>query len=143
MGHADGEARKVVVRRLQDAVWSRGDMAALDELLAPDFVCHLPGMPEWRGPAGVAEVVCSLRAAFPDWHERVDELVAEGDLVASRYTSTGTHLGTFWGIAPSGRRVTVAEMALFRFAGDRIAEQWNVTDLLGLLRQIGAREIPA
>ncbi|MBI1178157.1 hypothetical protein GC207_12045, partial [bacterium] len=82
--------------------------------------------------------VRSHRISFPDWHERVDDIVAEGDRVVIRFTSTGTQLGEFQGIAPTGRKVSIQEVAIFRVVDSKIVEQWGMPDIQGLMQQLGA-----
>ena len=83
-----------IVRRLHEDVWTRGNVAAVDELVAPHFVSHFPGGP-WRGVAEFKDRVARLRRAFPDWSETEEASIASGNLVVSRWTSRGTHLGDF------------------------------------------------
>lgn len=132
--------RKALVRRLHE-IWNTGDLSALEDVYAAEFVAHFPPsseLPERRGLDGVRRGVARIRSAFPDWHERVEDLVEEGDRVVSRYTSTGTHRGPFWGIPPTGHRISVAEISIFRVAGGRIAEQWCLVDELARMQQLGA-----
>jgi len=74
--------------------------------------------------------------AFPDWHERVLDVFGSADMVASRYVSTGTHRGTYRGLEPTGKRVEIQEISIFRIAGDRVAEQWCMLDELARLQQL-------
>jgi len=134
---------RVIVRRLHDA-WNTGDLAAVDEIYAEDFVGHFPPsshLPDRRGREGAREGIRRAKIAFPDWHEAVEAMVTEGNLVATRYTSTGTHLGEFRGLpglAPTGRKITVPEISIYRVAGGKVAEQWCLLDELGRLQQLGA-----
>ncbi len=128
---------KALICRLHEEVWNRGDVRAVDDIYAATFVAHYPGMPQWEGPDGVRRVVAGIRRAFPDWHEDVQDVIAQRDRVVTRFISTGTHLGPFRGIAPTGRRVTVAETAVFRVAGGKVVEQWGALDTLGMLQQLG------
>jgi SnoaL-like polyketide cyclase len=95
---------KSVVLRSEKELWSSGNLAAADELYSNDFVCHFIIGPEWRGVEGIKNEVRQHRISFPDWNERVDDIVAEGDKVVIRFTSTGTQRGEFAGIAPTGKR---------------------------------------
>ena len=128
------EANKRTVRRCLEEVFNHGDVAAIPELIDPAFVDH--GAPP--GSPGGHAAVALFAAAFPDWRTEIAELVAEGHLVAFRGTAAGTHRGPFLGVAPSGRRVRVEGMHLFRLAGGKIVEHWSQADWLGLLRQLGA-----
>jgi predicted ester cyclase len=135
------EESKALVRRFVDEVISRGNLAALDDLVGPDYVYHGPGMVV-RGPAGLRGLMGMLRGGFPDWAEAVEDVVAEGDRVAFRVTGSGTHRGDFMGIPPSGARVAIMGIDLVRVAGGRIAEHWANFDQLGMLQQIGAVPAP-
>jgi steroid delta-isomerase-like uncharacterized protein len=121
-------------------IWNTGNLALIDNVYAPDFLAHWPAsseVPERRGIEGVRFGVTRIRTAFPDWHERVLDVFGSADRVASRYVSTGTHRGTFWGIEPTGRRIEIEEISIFRIAGGRVAEQWCMFDELARLQQLG------
>ena len=134
---------RTIVRRLHEA-WNTGDLAAVDAIYAEDFVGHFPPsshLPDRRGREGAREGIRRAKVAFPDWHEAVEAMVTEGNLVVTRYTSTGTHLGEFRGLpglAPTGRKITVPEISIYRVAGGKVAEQWCLLDELGRLQQLGA-----
>ena len=134
------EENKRVVRRLHD-LWNTGDLARIPEVFHPDFAGHWPRSsrkPERRGLDEVRAGLTNTRAAFPDWHEDVVDLIAEGDRVVTRYVSTGTHRGPFWGLAPTGLRITVHEMSIYRIADGKVIEQWCCIDELDRLTQLGA-----
>src|ERR1700710_2790621 len=121
-------------------IWNTGNLDMIDRVYARDFVAHWPAsseVPERRGIDGIRFGVTRIRTAFPDWHERVLDVFGSADRVASRYVSTGTHRGPFWGIEPTGRRIEIDEISIFRIAEDRIAEQWCVFDDLARLQQLG------
>jgi steroid delta-isomerase-like uncharacterized protein len=127
---------KALVRRYYEALWNRWDFALADELIAERLVFRGSLGVGVRGREGFKEYMRAVRAAFPDFHNLVEELIAEGDRAAARLTYTGTHRGKLLGIAPTGRRVSYAGVALFRIAEGRIAEGWVVGDLHGLARQL-------
>jgi len=127
---------KSVVLRSEAELWSKGNLAAADELYSPNFVCHFVIGPEWRGVQGMKDVVAQHRRSFPDWNEKVDDIIAEGDKVVIRFTSTGTQKGEFGGIAPTGKKVIIREVAIFRLADGKIIEQWGMPDVHGLLEQL-------
>ncbi len=127
---------KAAVLRSEAELWSKGDLAVADQLYSPDFVCHFVVGPEWRGVQGIKDVVAQHRRSFPDWNEKVDDIIAEGDKVVIRFTSTGTQEGEFAGIAPTGKNVRIGEVAIFRLADGKIVEQWGIPDLHGLLDQL-------
>jgi steroid delta-isomerase-like uncharacterized protein len=131
-----------VVRRLHE-IWSTGDLDAVAEVYAPDFVGHFPEsshLPRRLGVEGAREGIRRAKTAFPDWHEHVDEMVAEGNRVVTRYTSTGTHRGRFSGapdLPPTGRAIAVREMSLYRVERGKVVEQWCLLDELHRLQQLG------
>jgi len=129
---------KSVVLRSESELWSNGNVAVADELYSSDFVCHFVVGPEWRGLSGIKDQVRRHRTSFPDWNERVDDIIAEGDKVVIRFTSTGTQRGMFEGIAPTGRKVRIQEVPIFRLFGGKIVEQWGLPDVHGLLEQLSA-----
>ncbi len=115
-----------------------GDLDAAEALVAPDFFNHdaMPGTPAGRD--GYRAVAAVLRAGFPDLRFEVEDVIAAGDRVAVRTWFTGTHHGPFMGMPPTGRRVRMQQVHVFRVEGGRIAELWAVHDQLGALRQLGA-----
>jgi steroid delta-isomerase-like uncharacterized protein len=130
---------KQIARRLVEEIWSNRNLAAIDELLSPDYIGHDPTQPEpIRGPAGFREWVGVYLEAFPDGRVTIDEQIAEGDRVATRWTGRGTQTGELMGIAPTGKQVTVSGLTLSRFTGGKIVEEWEIYDALGMLVQLGA-----
>ena len=127
---------RAVVLRSERELWSKGNLAVAAELYSPRFVGHFVIGPDWKGIKGIEDVVASHRRSFPDWHEKVDDIVAEGNEVVIRFTSTGTQLGEFQGMAPTGRKVKIQEMAIFRLSHGKIVEQWGMPDIHGLLAQL-------
>ncbi|MDP9368230.1 MAG: ester cyclase [Chloroflexota bacterium] len=132
------EENKAIVCRVWDEVVSRGTLGVADELIAPEFIYHAPGTPELHGPDGFAQLIAMYRAAFPDLQATVEDLIAEGDKVVSRYTVRGTHQGELMGIPRTGRRVTEAGIVISRLADGKLVEDWHSPDTLGLLQQLGA-----
>jgi steroid delta-isomerase-like uncharacterized protein len=118
------EANKALIRRVFEEVIPAGDHAAMRELMAPDFLDHdpLPGQPP--GAAGGAYVVTTMHGAHPDLRFTIDDLVAEGDRVAVRWTLRGTNSGPLLGRPATGRPVELAAIVIFRIADGRIAERW-------------------
>ena len=135
------EETKAVALRYLDA-FAAGDLAALDECVAPNYVRHDPGLPfEVRGPEGVKQLVTALRAGLPDFQNTIEDVIAEGDKVLVRLATRAIHRGELLGIPPTGKAVTVTVMDLFRVADRKIAEQWVARDDLGMMQQLGI--IPA
>ena len=137
----DPNAAKDVAHRFVAEVLSQGNVAASDELVAPDFVDHqpFPGVPPTR--EGLEQAIPLFRAAFPDGRFAVEDLFAKGDRVALRTTFRGTHQGEYAGVPATGKQVEFASIDILRVAGGRMAEHWGLSDDLGLLTQLGV--IPA
>jgi len=120
---------------------SRGNFAALGAILTSDFVLHSPN--EVRGAEGLSSMVKGYRNALPDLELTIDHQFAAGDYVASRFTIRGTHDGDLMGVPASGRRVEFTGITISRCRDGRIAEEWELTDTVGLLGQVGALPAPA
>jgi steroid delta-isomerase-like uncharacterized protein len=131
------EANKALIHRYYGELWNRWRLELADELLAADVRFRGSLAVEVQGVEGFRGYVGLVRSAFPDFHNTVEELVAEADRVVARLTYRGTHRGPLFGVAPSGRAVSYAGMALFRIAGGRIASGFVVGDTGRLLREIG------
>ncbi len=117
----------------------------VDELFASDYVLHDPGVPEGelRGPEAFKDQWVSMfRTAFPDLQITIEDQIAEGDKVASRYTSRGTHQGELMGIPATGKRVEVTGTIISRFAEGKIVEEWNNFDVMGMMQQLGVVSPP-
>jgi steroid delta-isomerase-like uncharacterized protein len=135
------EENKELVRRFVEEFWNEGNAAAADELMAPDAEIHMP-TGELVDLDGLKGFAGAFRQAFPDWHSTFEELVAEGDRVAERWTGRGTHRGELQGIAPTGRRVEVPGSVFYRIADGRIVEFRGQLDMMGMMRQLGAIPSP-
>jgi steroid delta-isomerase-like uncharacterized protein len=133
------EANKALVRRFYDEVWGRGNVSFAEEVFADDYLRHdLRATNAPPGGAGQALIAEQFRRAFPDLRWRVDLVVGEGDLVAARWTASGTHSGAWGETAATGKHVTFSGVNLFRFGEDgKVAEIWNHRDDLGLREQLG------
>ena len=132
------EQNKATARRWSEELWGRGNLAVADEIIAPDYVRHDPGDPfPARGPEDVKRLVAMLRTMLPDLRIEVEEIVAEGELVVSRYTTTATDTRGFMGKPPTGKSIRTSAMQMFRFDHGKIVESWAARDDLGTLRQLG------
>lgn len=131
------QQNKALARRIFDEMESKGNLSIADETFASDFVNHTP-FGENHGPQGAKQFVKMLRSAFPDLHATVEDQVAEGDKVATRFTARGTHKGELNGIPASGNTMEISGIVISRFANGKIIEQWGNPDVFGLMRQIGA-----
>jgi steroid delta-isomerase-like uncharacterized protein len=136
------EDNKALVRRTFEEVWMQGNLAAVDQLFAPDYIMHNPRV-TWvvLGHKSVKDTVTEMRTAFPDFSLSVEDVIAEGEKVMTRYTWRGTQQGPFLGIAPTGKQATVTGILVSRVVNGKIAEEWGVVDMFGLMRQLGV--IPA
>jgi steroid delta-isomerase-like uncharacterized protein len=133
------DANKKAAKRIFEDLFNRGRYEAADEIVHEDALGHDPAIPEpTRGPEGLKESVRGYREAFPDLHVSIDQQVAEGDFVATRWTARGTHRGELFGIAPTGKESIVTGITIDRFKDGKIAESHTNWDTLGLLQQIGA-----
>jgi steroid delta-isomerase-like uncharacterized protein len=138
------EQHKALVRRLMEEVWSRGDLGAVDQLVADEYVGHSSAMdPQTRGTEGYKRFFATLRSAFPDFRVTIEDQIAEGDRVVSRWTARATHAGAYAGIPPSGKPGVMTGISLFRVAEGKVVECWTNRDDLGLLQQLGVVPGPA
>jgi predicted ester cyclase len=113
-----------------------------DEYFGPGYVFH-GSQGDLNRDGFVDNFVSAMFAAFPDTNMTIDDTVAEGDRVVSRFTVRGTHRGEFEGIAPTGKQVTLSGIVLSRIEGGRVVEDWEELNMLGLMQQIGAIPAPA
>src|SRR5918911_5617906 len=131
---------KALIRRWVEAMNSGTWAEAADALCTTTFVLHdpmaPPGLP--AGPQGMKEYVAPYFAAFPDLQFTVEDQIADGDRVTTRYTGQGTHRGELMGIAPTGKHATATGITIFRIEEGKMAEMWQNWDALGLLQQLGA-----
>ncbi len=126
----------VLVRRFYAEIWNRWDDALVDELLDAELVFRGSLGEEVRGRAGFRAYRDKIRAAFPDFHNELVEVVADGDQVAARLEYTGTCQGPVLGLPPTNRRISYSGAAFFRLRAGRIARVWVLGDLDGLRRQL-------
>jgi steroid delta-isomerase-like uncharacterized protein len=133
------EENKAVVRRAWEGV-DRGDLTVVGEVYTADCVIHEPDE-DLEGVEAAKEFIGMVLEAFPGMGLTVEDMVAEGDMVAARWTARGVHRGELAGIPPSGNEVSVSGITIHRIEGGRIAEEWEMPDNLGLMSQIGA--VPA
>jgi steroid delta-isomerase-like uncharacterized protein len=134
-----GEQLKAIARREIEEIFSKGDLDLVDEIVSPDYVIFDNARIEpVRGRDNLKQAVTGMRTAFPDFTVTVDEQIAEGDTVVTRWSATGTHQGVVFGLAATGRAVTMAGIDIERFVDGQIAEVRSSWDALGLLQQLGA-----
>jgi steroid delta-isomerase-like uncharacterized protein len=132
------EENKLIVRRWYEEAVNRLDTTLIDQFCHPDIVSHEPsgdrrGIEE--GPKAAFEL---FKGGLPDLHITIEDMLAEGDRVAVRWTATGTHTGPFLGIAPTQKRMNLPAMYIYRLSEGKIAEAWLIRDELGMLKQLNA-----
>ena len=131
-----------LVRRWFEEVWNQGRAEAIDELLADHAAVHGLGATDLHGSAEFKPFYSAYRNAFPDLTIQIDDIVAEGDVVAARWSGIGTHRGDGLGFAATGRRVHFNGMTFIRVEGGKMVEGWNSFDQLGMLQQLGVVNLP-
>src|SRR5687767_903069 len=132
------EENKALIRHLVEEALNKGRLALADEYFDPDYVVHIPSRQDLpRGPAAFKQVIGMWRAAFADWHMTIEDLVAEGDLVANRFTTTGTHTAPLFGFPATGRTMIVRGQELHRLANGKLVETWVCDDVPSILGQLG------
>ena len=131
------EANKALILEVFEEVWNQGNLARIDDLFAPEYVRHGVAADLPLGPAGEKQHRTAFRQAFPDLVIAAEEMIAEGDRVAVRYTWCGTYQGTWPGIPEAGIPVTMTGIGIHRVVTGKITDLWVVGDELGLMRQLG------
>jgi steroid delta-isomerase-like uncharacterized protein len=132
------EANKTIVSDFITALFTKGDVNAVDDYLAEDFLNHDPPFGATADREGMRSAGAMFRAVFPDWRSDLQMLVGEGDIVVELFTATGTHTGAeIMGVGASGRTITLPGINIFRLREGRIVERWGRLDDLGFLQQLG------
>ena len=121
-------------------MWNRWDKSAFEEILTPDIAFRGSLGPVKRGYDGLSEYMDFIRTAFPDFTNRIEDIISEGEKAFARLTYIGTHEGELFGVAPTHKEVTYAGAAVFSFEGEKIREVWVLGDIHGLLRQVNKRD---
>jgi len=129
---------KELSRRILDEVWNKQNLNAVDEMIDPDFVQHDAQSPVTvRGIEGYKQFVRYYLTAFPDSHFTVEDQISEGDMVATRWTVSGTHNGNLGNIPASGRRISITGITCSRVENGKFVESWSNWDTLGMMQQLG------
>lgn len=132
------ENNKAIVRRFAQA-WAAGGLHVVDELASPGLIVSYPMPPEpLRGPEAFKAFLREVIAGLPDATVTVDDMIAEGDKVACRWTMRGTHNGPLFDFPPSGRSVQFSGFTFYRIAEGRVAEETGIGNTLSLMQQLGA-----
>lgn len=132
------EENKALYRRFVDEVINKKNLAVMDELMTPDYIEHdemPPGMAS--GVEGMKQMLGMFFSAFPDMQTTTEDVIAEGDLVVGRHTTTGTHKGDFMGIPATGKSISIGEIHIVRIANGKGVEHWGQVDMMGMMQQLG------
>jgi steroid delta-isomerase-like uncharacterized protein len=135
------EQNKATINRFVEFI-NTGDTTIVAEIVAPDYVELDPFPGQKPGREGIKEVILMARASFPDLVWVMDEMVAEGNMVASKFTWRGTHSGTFLGVPPTGKHITVTGMVFDRVVDGKMVESQLLMNTLSILAQLGAIPFP-
>jgi steroid delta-isomerase-like uncharacterized protein len=137
------ETNKTVLKRFFEELFTRGNLSVADEIVGANYVNHnaVPG--ETPGREGLKGFVTYLRTAFPDIHFTVEDQIAEGDKVVTRWRVTGTQQGEFAGIPATGKPVNVTAINIHRVSNGQIQEAWLNWDTLGMMQQLGVVPAPS
>jgi steroid delta-isomerase-like uncharacterized protein len=132
------EHNKAIVRRLVEELWNKGNLSVADELFAPNYEHHDASTLDFgRGPESEKKRATLYRTAFPDIQLTMEEVIAEGEIVMTRWSCRGTHKGDLSGIAPTGKQINISGVTIARLANGKMAESWVNWDALGLMQQLG------
>jgi steroid delta-isomerase-like uncharacterized protein len=131
------QANRLFMQRFVQFI-NTADAKLASELVSSKATFFVPGRPDpVSGPAGYLEIINMMRSGFPDIQWTLEEMIAEGDNIVARYTMRGTHQGAFMGVPPTGKKIAVQALNIYRFSNGQILEELGQPDLLGLLQQIG------
>jgi steroid delta-isomerase-like uncharacterized protein len=132
---------KALIREYVEQIWNQGNLAALYDLTTPAFIYQLGGQPG-RDRAGMRQFIEAIHSAFPDWRVQIVDIIAEGNTAVIRWQGQVTHLGVFQGIPPTGKQITVSGINIYRVVDGKVAAEWEQTDSLGMLMQLGVLPRP-
>jgi steroid delta-isomerase-like uncharacterized protein len=138
------EHNKAIVRRLFTELWNNGNLSVAGEVFAPNYAHYDPSTPDFgRGPDSEKKRAALYRTAFPDLHLTIEDVIAEGETVMTRWSCRGTHKGDLNGIAPTGKHITISGVTVARVSNGKIVEGYVNWDALGLMQQLGVVPQPA
>jgi len=130
------EENRAIIHSFLEAVYEQ-NLAALEELMAPDFVEHTLQL---KGLKDVKQLLTMLFKGFPDWHVTIEDIIAEGDKVWVRVKATGTHKGEYRGLAPTGKKIILTGVQIWRIVDGKIVERTSAYDFLDFFKQLGVIE---
>jgi predicted ester cyclase len=131
------EENKALVSRWIDEVWNQGKLATIDEIFDPSFTFNyaFPGVT--ADLEGYKMTVTAFRNAFQEMHITCEEMIAEGDKVAVRWSGRSVHKGEFMGIAPTGKQISSSGLCIDRIVGGKVAEEFMIMDMFSIMQQLG------
>jgi steroid delta-isomerase-like uncharacterized protein len=135
------EKNKTIVKRLIQEINDR-NLDVLTKLCAPNYVYHGTGEMTKSDREGMKKFVSEILSAFPDMQFTIEDIIAEGDKVVYRFLFRGTHKGELFGVAPTGRRVSVRSISINRIVDGKLVEEWENFDELGLMQELGVTTLP-
>lgn len=140
----NNEENKKLVFLIADEIWNQGKLNVCDEIMSVDAKYYVPHMPNGTGTReNWKQAIAMYRNAFPDGLVTYEELIAYDDTVAGRWNATGTHKGNLSGIEqPTGKKITIGGITIYRIANGKIVEAWEQLDLLGMWQQLGVISLP-
>lgn len=130
------EKNKTIVRGFIEA-YNERKLDLIDDFVSPDYIDHGNNV----GREGLKQLIAMGLTSFPDWHETIEDIIAEGDKVWVRLSYTGSHKGDFMGLTPTGKKITSKAVDIYRIVDGKLAEYWNVTDNVNIFKQVGAIEV--
>ena len=132
------EENKANERRVVEEILNKGNLSAIPELITTDYIYHGAAGMDVKGAEGFKRTVMQIRAAFPDLHVTIEDMVGEQDKVVVRLTYRGTHEGDLLGIPPTGKKTAITEIKIIYWQDGKAVEAWGILDMYGLMQQLGA-----
>lgn len=136
------EENKALVRHMEEEIFNKRNLAAVDDFISPQYVLHAASEGPSPGRDAIRDSIARYLAGFPDLRISIDQILAEDDKVVGVFTFTGAHDGELFGLPPTGRRISVRQIAVYRIEEGKVVEEWEVSDQLGLMQQLGALPAP-
>jgi steroid delta-isomerase-like uncharacterized protein len=136
------EENEKLGRRYTEEIWGEGNLEAIDEVFAPDYVDHFPFPGYTPDRDGLKKSISSFRSALPDLQTNIEDLITEGDKVVARWSSSGTQKGELMGIPPTNKKVTMSGITICRISKGKIVEEWSQADFAGMMQQLGVDPQP-
>jgi predicted ester cyclase len=130
------EQNKAAIRRLNEEIYDKGNLAIINAHFAPNYVMHV-GTTDIKGPEGFRQSQLALKKAFPDYYQKIDRMVGEGDLVVTFLTASGTFKNEYGKMKPTGKQFRANNIILSRYENGKAAEAWVYQDAYAIFQQLG------